>query len=118
MDFAFFVVNFQYSKADYEQLTATEKVFIYKAWENKVVTESTILSNAVFNAVSNAFRKKGKKYTPLWPKKNTLSEEKREDNIRLMDEIKQKSDTNWIKKMRENNPVKEEVDHGRLYSKR
>lgn len=48
--FAFFVVNFQMSKHDFEELTEVEKNFIMKEWENKVVFESTMLRNAVLNA--------------------------------------------------------------------
>ena len=69
IDFAFFVVNFHYSKSEYESLTQKEKAFIYKAWENKLVADTTHAANAVGNAVSNALRKKGKKAIPLWRKK-------------------------------------------------
>ena len=48
MDFAFFVANFGYSKSDYESLTRKEKAFIYKAWENKLVSDNTYLYHAVF----------------------------------------------------------------------
>ncbi|MEG7729997.1 phenylalanine racemase, partial [Listeria monocytogenes] len=41
--FAFFVVNFQMSKHDFEELTEVEKNFIMKEWENKVIFESTML---------------------------------------------------------------------------
>ena len=69
IDFAFFVTNFHYTKTDYEALTPKEKAFIYKAWENKLVADTTHIANAVNNAVSNALRKKGKKATPLWKRK-------------------------------------------------
>ena len=60
-DFAFFAVQFGYSKADYNALTETERALILKAYENKVVADTNLLAGAVLNAVSNAFRKKGKK---------------------------------------------------------
>ena len=69
IDLAFFVVNFGYTKADYEALTKKEKAFIYKAWENKIVSETTHISNAVTVAVSNAYRKKNKKPIQLWKKR-------------------------------------------------
>lgn len=61
MDFAFFVANFGYSRTDYDALTRKEKMFIYKAWENKLVADSTHLYNAVFTAVYNATRQKRKR---------------------------------------------------------
>lgn len=70
MDFAFFAANFGYSRRDYYELTPTEKVFILKAYENKVVTDTTLLRNAVKNAVDNAFRKKGSRFRDLWKKAN------------------------------------------------
>ena len=54
MDFAFFAVNLGYSKSDYEELTPREVVFIRKAWEEKLVSDNTLMRNAVLNAVSNA----------------------------------------------------------------
>lgn len=70
MDFAFFAANFGYSRRDYYELTPTEKAFILKAYENKVVTDTTLLRNAVKNAVDNAFRKKGSRFRDLWKKAN------------------------------------------------
>ena len=54
-DFAFFAVQFGYSKADYNALTETERALILKAYENKVVADTNLLAGAVLNAVSNAF---------------------------------------------------------------
>jgi len=61
-ELAFFVVNFGFTKRDYNELTEVEKAFIYKAYETKLVTEMTYLRNAVLNAINNAFRKKTKIY--------------------------------------------------------
>ena len=57
------------SRADYESLTPSEKAFITKAYENKVVFETNMIADAVNNAVANAFRKKGASPKPLWKKK-------------------------------------------------
>ena len=65
---AFFVANFNYTKAEYEKLTIKERKFILKAWENKVVFENHLDRNAVSNAYINANRKKGAKSLPLWKK--------------------------------------------------
>lgn len=70
IDFAFFVVNFGYSKSEYEQLTPREKVFIRKAWENKMVTDTTNLYRAVYTATYNVNRPKRKKAMKLWIKKS------------------------------------------------
>ena len=72
IDFAFFVVNFGYTKKDYESLTKREKAFIYKAWENKVVSDSYNTYNACFTAFYNANRKKNKRALKLWKKKRQI----------------------------------------------
>lgn len=69
MDFAFFVVNFGYSKKDYLSLTPAEKMFIMKAYESRMVSESTLDEQAVELAVGNVLRKKGKQRQHLWKKK-------------------------------------------------
>lgn len=96
MDFAFFVVNFHYSKDEYNQLTLKEKLFIRKEYENRMVRESTLLRDSVANAVGNVFRKKNKRPTPLW-KKRTKKADKQviRDNMRTIAEI-EKKETGWI----------------------
>lgn len=68
-EFAFFVVNFHMSRAEYESLTPREKAFITKAYENKVVFETNLIADAVNNAVANAFRKKSASPKQLWKKR-------------------------------------------------
>ena len=70
LDFAFFVVNFGYSRSDYDQLTDNQKLFIVKAWEDKLVSDNMHIYNAVHTAIYNANRQKGDKYRVLWEKKN------------------------------------------------
>ncbi|EPF1794469.1 phenylalanine racemase [Listeria monocytogenes] len=67
--FAFFVVNFQMSKRDFEELTEVEKNFIMKEWENKVIFESTMLRNAVLNAEQNLNRKRNSRFIDLHKKR-------------------------------------------------
>ena len=50
------------------ELTPAEKRFLLKAYEEKVVSDSTLLAAAVANAVGNVLRKKGKKPKKLWQK--------------------------------------------------
>lgn len=97
IDFAFFVVNFGYSKADYEALTRKEKVFIYKAWENKTVQESTHLRNSVLNAVNNALRKKGKKFVHLWKKKQKkLDKDVAKENMKIIRTVESNEGKAWV----------------------
>ena len=78
MDFAFFAVNFHYSKADYMALTPAEKAFIYKAWEDKTVSDTTLIRDAVLNAVSNALRKKKRKERHDWRKRKQKEQLKKQ----------------------------------------
>ena len=96
-DFAFFVVNFNYSRSDYEELTQKDKAFIRKAYENKVVKETTDMRNAVQNAISNAFRKKNSKPIPLWKKvQKKLDKEKAEDDLLIVEEIEEIEGKTWV----------------------
>ena len=98
MDFAFFVVNFNYSKSDYEDLTPKEKSFIMKAWENKLVTDTTLIRNASLNAQGNIHRKKGKKFIDLWTKKRKkLDKDVAENNLKIIEESNK--DDSWIDKI-------------------
>lgn len=97
MDFAFFCVNFGYSRADYNALTPKEKAFIMKAYENKTVQESTLLRDAVFNAVSNAFRKKGKAFKKLWRKvSKPVSREQMQEDLLIVNEVEKREGKAWV----------------------
>lgn len=97
MDFAFFAVNLHYSRADYNALTPTEKAFIYKAWEDKTVSDSTLIRDAVLNAVSNAFRKKHSPFKKLWKKLQQKADtEKAKDDIKIALEIEEKEGKGWV----------------------
>lgn len=103
MDFAFFAVNFGYSKDDYNSLTLKERAFILKAYETKTVRESTLLRDAVFNAVSNAFRKKGKAFRKLWRKNSkTMSNEEFDENLKKVLET-EKKEKNWVAELMRRN---------------
>lgn len=96
MDFAFFAVNFGYSKSDYLELTDRERMFIYKAYENRVVSQTTLIRDAVFNAVGNVLRKKNKRFQKLWKRiarkadKDVICE-----NMETVMEI-EKKEADWI----------------------
>lgn len=114
MDFAFFAVNLGYSKSDYYELTPREAVFIRKKWEEKTVSESTLLRNSVLNAVSNALRKKNSRFRELWKKLGRpIDKEKAEDNMKIVQEIEEKEGKGWVDKILQANGLKrrKEVDH-------
>lgn len=99
MEFAFFAANFGYSKQDYLDLTDMDKQFLYKAWENKTVSDSTQMRNAVLNAIANAFRKKGKNFIKLWRKRQRKADlDKVQQNLKTIEEI-EKRETGWIDKI-------------------
>lgn len=106
MDFAFFVVNFNYSKADYDALTEREKLFIRKAYETKTVTDTTLIRDAVFNAVWNVNRKKGRSFRQLWRKATKPADtSKAKDDMKLIKEI-EKKESDWISRIYAANGMK------------
>lgn len=101
MDFAFFAAQFGYSRADYDALTAREKAFVLKAWEDKTVRDTTLLRNAVLNAVGNALRKKGKPFRQLWARRQQRADaDAVRAQIRAVREIDAKNKGAWLKKLR------------------
>lgn len=107
MDFAFFAVNFHYSKEDYLSLTPVERAFILKAREDKIVSETTLIRDAVLNAVSNALRKKNARFRKLWKKIQAPSDkEKAHEDIMTVQEIESKEGKGWIAKILEANGFK------------
>lgn len=99
------MVHFGYSRADYDALTETEKAFISKAYEEKTVAETTLLRDAVYNAVGNALRKKGKPFRKLWKKiiHTTRADAKETQDIIKEIEAKEKKHggKSWIEKIYE-----------------
>lgn len=107
MDFAFFAVNFGYSRRDYDSLTPTEKAFIYKAWEDKTVSESTVLRDAVLNAVSNALRKKNARFRKLWRKaQEPIDKEMARENLNTVQEIEEKEGKSWVDRILRANGIR------------
>ena len=108
IDFAFFAVNFGYSKSDYEELTPNEKAFIYKAWEEKIVSDSYYIYNAAFTATYNVNRGKNKKALKLWRKAKVRKADMEiiQDNLKIIREVEQKEGTSWIEKIYRANGMK------------
>ena len=107
IDFAFFVANFGYSKADYDAITPKEKAFIYKAWENKTISDSYLLYNAVFTAVYNANRPKRKKPLKLWKKRGQriVDMETINENLKIVKQIDQQEGDSWVRKVYQANNI-------------
>lgn len=96
-DFAFFAVNFGYSKRDYLELTYAEKSFLMKAYEDKVVADSNLMAAAVGNAVGNALRKKGKRPRKLWRKAAKPGDyAQRQQQTAIAKKIEEKEGKRWV----------------------
>lgn len=96
-DFAFFVANFGFTKDEFLDLTPKETAFILKAWENKVVLETSLQNRAVVNAVGNVFRKKGAKWAKLWQKKaEPTNKDEQQNLLSAVDELEQKNGKDWV----------------------
>lgn len=115
IDFAFFAVNFGYSKREYEELTPREAIFIRKAWEDKLVSDNTLMRNAVLNAVSNALRKKNARFHELWKKiQAPVDKEQAKENIQIVMKIEEKEGKGWVDRILKANGIRrEKVKHGR-----
>lgn len=98
LDFAFFVVNFGYSPSDYEALTPRQKAFIYKAWEDKTVSDTTQIYNAVFTAFYNVNRGKNKRALKLWKKRAVQNADMDivNENMDVIHEIEKAEGKGWI----------------------
>ena len=108
MDFAFFAVNFGYSKADYEALTPREKVFLLKAWENKLVSDTTFIYNAVFTASYNVNRGKRKRALKLWRKARIQKADMDviSENLGIILEVEAHEGKGWVDLIYERNGLK------------
>ena len=98
---AFFVVNFGFSKDEYYDLTPVEKALIYKAWEDKVVLDTTMQYKAMATAIRNTINLSKRRRPPvkLWTKKQKKADLKRvEEDIRIVNEITN-NNKDWIKKI-------------------
>ncbi|MGL6292838.1 hypothetical protein [Eubacterium aggregans] len=114
IDLAFFGVNFGYTKADYETLTPRERAFIYKAFEDKTVQESTLTRNAVMNAVANVNRKKGYRFIDLWKKRSQpVDRTEMQEAIQSVEAME--ADKDWVRLIYEANGMHyrgKEVENG------
>ena len=78
-------------------MTPAEKLFLVKAYENKVVSDSCLLSAAVANAVGNVLRKKGKKPRALWKKKPRQGDmQERGDMVQRVTQMQRSEGSAWV----------------------
>ena len=104
MDFAFFAVNFGYSRADYNALTPKDKAFIMKAYEDHIVSQSYRIYNAVYTAFYNVNRPKRKRALKLFKKKCSAKVDKatQQENLETVMES-QKNDDDWVARLYKEN---------------
>jgi len=112
------VVNFGYTKADYEALTPAEKLFIRKAHEDKTVGDSSLFEKAVEIAIGNTVcRKKGKRALSLWHKQQRPADKAVvQKQIEIVKEVEEKNGKNWVQAIYEaagiKMPEKGVMNHG------
>lgn len=108
MDFAFFAANFGYSRADYDALTPAEKLFLVKAWEDRQLSISHMIYNAVFTATYNVNRPRRKRALKLWQKSRVRKADMEviEDNLEVIREADKNDGTDWVRKIYEKNGLK------------
>lgn len=111
------MVNFGYTKADYEALTPAEKLFIRKAYEDKTVGDSTLFQKAVEVAVGNVMRKKGKRPVQLWEKQQRPADKAVvQKQIEIVNEVEEKNGKNWVQAIYQaagiKMPEKGVINHG------
>lgn len=101
--FAFFAVEFGYSKKDYNELTPTERALILKEWENKKMRDTELIRNAVLNAISNSMRKKGARFVELWPKEQAPKNGAKMSEMLETAEEANRNDGDWYSKILKDN---------------
>ena len=81
-------------------MTRTEVLFLLKAYEEQLVTNTTLLSASVANAISNVLRKKGKRPNKLWKKKPKAGDvQERTQDIAIAKTVQEQDGSNWIQKI-------------------
>lgn len=82
-------------------------MFIYKAWENKLVSESYSVYNSVFKAVYNATRdKKRRALKPLEKRaRKKVDMETVNKNMEIVKEAERNDGDNWVKKIYQANNI-------------
>lgn len=74
-------------------------MFIRKEHENKFLSDTTWLRNAVLNAEANANRKKNKKFIDLFPKRQKADKEFNENALKSILLTEEKEGKSWVDKI-------------------
>lgn len=97
------------SLTDYYSLTEKEKLFIRKAHEQKFVSDTTWMRNAVLNAEANINRGKNKKFIDLFPKKQKADIEYNENAIQTINEMEREQGKSWVEKIYKANGMQKPI---------
>lgn len=96
------MVHIGLTRAQFEDLTETEKMFIRKEHEAKFISDTTWMRNAVLNAEINANRKKTKPFVDLFPKKQSRADlDYNENAMKNIIEMEKKKGKSWVDKIYE-----------------
>lgn len=94
---------------DYYSLTEKEKLFIRKAHEQKFVSDTTWMRNAVLNAEANINRGKNKKFIDLFPKTQKADIEYNENAIQTINEMEREQGKSWVEKIYKANGMQKPI---------
>lgn len=93
-------MNFGYTRKDYDDLNETDKLFIRKAWEQKVVNDTEFMRNAHLNAIVNSKRKKSKKFIDLFKKKQKKVDKQYNKNAEAtIFDVEKNEGKSWVDKL-------------------
>jgi hypothetical protein len=112
-ELAFFIVQIGMSRAEFDNLTEKEKMFIRKEHENKFISDTTWMRNAVLNAEANANRGKNKKFIDLFPKKQVADKEYNEDAIKNILEMEKTNGKSWVDRIYKANGIPKPISEER-----
>lgn len=80
-----------------------------------MVSDNTLMRNAVLNAVSNALRKKNARFRELWKKvARPIDKDQAVENVKIVKEIEEKEGKGWVDKVLRANGFarRKKVEHG------
>ena len=95
-----------------------ERLFLLKAYENKLVTQTELMYKACFTAFYNASRPKRKKALKLWtkpPKKANMQEVN--NAIDIVKAVEAKEGDSWIRRVYQANGLKYTQKRGKANGK-
>ncbi|WP_419955941.1 phenylalanine racemase [Neobacillus niacini] len=101
------------SRTEFDMLTEKEKMFIRKEHENKFMSDTTWLRNAVLNAEANINRKKNKRFIELFPKNNKADKEYNQNAVKNILEIEKTNGKGWVDLVYKANGMKKPIPKGK-----